>query len=93
MANAEKRVKLVFPEPDTATLRSMGFDNVIIAKELVKGLTIDVEDFVNILSKYKVDSITVTIGAAVEAGDVIKLIVNPKLKGGVTITFKPTGTA
>jgi hypothetical protein len=89
MANAEKRVKLVFPEPDTATIRSMGSVRGVD----IKGLTIAVQDLVNIFDKYKVDSITVTIGAAVEAGDVIKLIIKPKLEGGVTITFKPKGTA
>jgi len=89
MANAEKRVELVFPEPDTATIRSMGFVKGVD----IKGLTIAVQDLINMFGKYKVDSITVNLGAAVEAGNVIKLFINPKLEGGVTITFKPKETA
>mgnify|MGYP001155477961 CR=1 FL=1 len=87
MANTEKRVELVFPEPDTATIRSMvrGVD--------VKALTITLQDLVSTFNKYRVDSIEVTIGAALEAGDVIKLFVKPKVEGGVTIKFKPKETA
>jgi hypothetical protein len=89
MSTSAKRsqVQLVFPVKDIES------DEQYVAKgpggKVLKYLSASVDEIMGWFAGYKVESIELTVSAAIETGTIPKLIIGVKGEGGVTVTLKP----
>ena len=83
----ERKVLLVFPgSTDGEPMRGYG-------EKMVEGFAASTQDIAHWFKDFDVDSITITLGGAVETGGVLKLIVSAHGEGGVSVVLRPKASA
>ena len=59
----------------------------------VEGFATSAEEIARWFKDFRVDSITITLGGAVETSGVLKLLVSAHGEGGVSVVLKPKDSA